>query len=49
MGDRTQFPLDRVAGLIVLPENSQTLIRKEAEGTFRGEFKDYRDIVDMQS
>lgn len=34
MGDRTRSSLDRVAGLIVLPENSQTLIRKEAEGTF---------------
>ena len=33
MGDRTQSSLDRVAGLIVLPENSHTLIRKEAEGT----------------
>ena len=32
-----------------LSENSQTLTRKEGEGTFRGEFKDYRDIVDAQS
>ena len=45
-GHRTQSPLEKVAGLTVLSENSQTLIRKEAEGTcrgeFKGEFKDYR-------